>query len=67
MLTVYSKANCPQCVTLKSKLELAGITYSEVRVDLDATARTFLLEEGHRSVPKMYLDGKHVKSVEDLK
>jgi glutaredoxin 3 len=61
MIIVYSKANCPQCVVAKNKLNAAGISFIEVRIDLDAGARTQLVEAGHRSVPVIYRDGLHIQ------
>ena len=54
MLTVYSKANCPNCDRAKNLLASKGINYNEVRVDIDNQAREFLLAQGHRSVPQIY-------------
>lgn len=56
MIKVYSKAGCPQCDVAKAWLTQHGYTYEEVRIDEDDTAKEFLLGEGHRSVPQMYLD-----------
>lgn len=65
---VYSKTNCPQCDKLKGKLNALGIKYTEVKVDAPGNERfrEFLLREGHRSVPQVYvthdpaIPGKHV-------
>lgn len=57
MLTVYSKANCPFCDKAKYLLETKGVQFEEVRIDLDSTAREFLIAQGHRSVPQIYKDG----------
>lgn len=54
MIHVYSKANCPACNTLKSELKAHGIEFTEVRVDQDTEAMTFLRYNGHRSVPQVY-------------
>ena len=54
MLTLYSKANCPNCVQAKNILESKGIEYATVYVDVDAEGSKFLQEEGHRSVPQIY-------------
>lgn len=54
MLTLYSKANCPNCVQAKNILDSKGIEYSVVHVDTDAKGSKFLQEEGHRSVPQIY-------------
>jgi len=55
MIKIYSKAGCPQCDVAKALLAKHGYTYEEIRIDEDDTARDFLLEEGHRSVPQMYI------------
>lgn len=56
-LKVYSKANCPFCDQAKSLLKSKNITFEEVRVDLDAAAKDFIVAEGHRTVPQIYKDG----------
>jgi len=55
MLTVYSKLNCQFCDQAKHLLKSKDIAFEEVRVDQDSTARQFLMEQGHRSVPQIYL------------
>jgi len=58
MITVYSKNNCPFCVQAKNLLKLKGVEYTEVKIDEDASAKDFVLAEGHRTVPQLYKDGK---------
>ena len=58
MLIVYSKANCPQCDNAKGLLKLKEIQFNEIKVDQDKVAREWLMEQGHRSVPQLYLDGE---------
>lgn len=58
MLTIYSKAHCPQCDNAKGLLTLKEIQFNEIKVDQDKVAREWLMEQGHRSVPQLYLDGK---------
>lgn len=53
-LTVYSKTNCPQCDQAKHLLKTLELPFEEVKIDTDLTAREFLLQEGHRSVPQIY-------------
>lgn len=60
MITVYSQANCPGCNAVKMQLKAKGIDFTEVRIDLDAEAKAFVLGKGHRSVPVVYKDGLHV-------
>lgn len=56
MIKVYSKENCPFCVKAKEYLKRHGYSFEEVRIDLDDAARDYLMEEGHRSVPQLYVN-----------
>lgn len=58
MIQLYSKANCPFCVQAKNLLKLKGVDYIEIKIDEDASAKDFVLAEGHRTVPQLYKDGK---------
>lgn len=58
MLTVYSKNNCPFCVQAKNLLKLKNIAFEEINIEQDPSARQFVLEQGHRTVPQIYKDGK---------
>ncbi len=55
MIIIYSKETCPQCRYAKALLEDWGIEYTEIKIDIDDIARNFLIGEGHRSVPQIYL------------
>jgi glutaredoxin len=58
MLTVYSKNNCPFCEQAKGLLTKKGIPFEVIKIDEDHTAREWLLEQQHRTVPQIYQDGK---------
>ena len=58
MLTVYSKNNCPFCVQAKNLLKLKNIAFEEINIEETPDARTFIVNEGHRTVPQIYKDGK---------
>ena len=55
MLTIYSKTQCPNCVHAKNFLKAKGIEFEEKNIENDYEAREFILEQGHRSVPQIYL------------
>ena len=42
----------------KQWLDKHGFTYEEIRVDTNPEARDFLIEEGHRTMPQIYHNGK---------
>lgn len=56
MLTVYSKNECPYCVNAKNFLEARGIDFQEVNIEEDAAAKDFIVGQGHRTVPQLYLN-----------
>lgn len=58
MLTIYSKNNCPFCVQAKNLLALKNIPFEEIKVDENPEAREFIVNEGHRTVPQIYKNGK---------
>lgn len=61
------KAGCPYCINAEKFLDGHGIRYEKLDytqhrdLDADITART-----GHRTYPKIYLDGKFVGGYTDL-
>jgi glutaredoxin len=55
MLTVYSKNNCPFCDKAKYLLKTKNIAYTEIKIDEDQEAREWLIAQGHRTAPQIYL------------
>jgi glutaredoxin len=58
MLTLYSKNNCGYCVQAKGLLKNNDIPFEEINIDTDDTAREFVINEGHRTMPQIYHNGK---------
>lgn len=56
MITLYSRPNCPQCDQAKQRLQSLDLQFVVVDVSQDTEARTFLLSQGHRSVPQIYVE-----------
>jgi glutaredoxin 3 len=65
---IYSTAICPYCVAAKQFLERKGLSYREVRIDLDPDERARMLERsgGRRTVPQIFINGTHVGGFDDL-
>ena len=57
MLTVYSKNHCAFCDQAKALLTSKNIPFEEVKIDENADASSFIVSEGHRTVPQIYKDG----------
>lgn len=58
MLTVYSKNNCHYCTRAKNLLSLRQIAFEERNIDHDDAAKEFILSQGHRTLPQIYLGEK---------
>lgn len=54
MITVYTKPNCPYCDRAKNYLTSLDIPYETVDITVNNTAKNFLKEQGHRTVPQIY-------------
>ena len=67
-IEIYSTAICPYCVAAKSYLTGKGQKYTEIRVDLDPRRREEMLERSNmrRTVPQIFIDGKHIGGFDDL-
>ena len=61
MIKIYSKNSCAFCVREKQYLESKNITYEEVNIEQDLEARQWILEQGHRTVPQIYINDQLVE------
>lgn len=53
-MIVYTKDNCPACVTLKARLTSEGIPFTEKKIGTDITREEFMTKFPNvRSVPHM--------------
>lgn len=59
MITVYTKDNCPACVTLKATLKQEGKPFTEVNIGKDITREDFMSKfPTVRSVPFTVVEGE---------
>lgn len=58
MLTVYSKNHCPFCDKAKHLLTTKNIDFKVVNIDEDSDAREWLIAQGHRTAPQLYIDDR---------
>ena len=60
MIILYSKSNpfCPACDKAKRLLTSLGIEFKVVDISSDFQAFDFMIDEGHRTMPQIYKDGK---------
>lgn len=57
-LTIYSKTVCPYCDMAKNYLKSKNISFREINIENDTDAREFITNQGHRTVPQIYYNGK---------
>lgn len=57
-LTVYCKPQCPFCDKTKRYLDNHNIAFREVNIEQDGTALEFMQQQGLKTVPQIFMDGK---------
>lgn len=55
MITLYTKPTCSFCVVAKNRLTEWGYEYTEIDVSTNEAGLNFLKEQGHRTVPQIYI------------
>jgi len=65
---IYTWRFCPFCIRAKALLDRKGVAYSEYAIDGDEQARAAMAERagGGRSLPQIFIDGRHVGGCDDL-
>lgn len=67
-VTMYCTGVCPYCIRAEMLLKQRGVTnIDKIRVDLDPAQRTIMMARtGRRTVPQIYIDGRHIGGFDDL-
>jgi glutaredoxin 3 len=67
-VVMYTTQVCPYCVRAKALLKQRGVSaIDEIRVDMDPSARTRMVElTGRRTVPQIFIGETHVGGCDDL-
>ena len=66
-VTIYTKTNCPNCVSAKQLLKSKGLTYSEVNLDSDADRAAFMdTFKDARMMPQIFINGQRVGGLAGL-
>lgn len=65
---IYTWSTCPYCIKAKKLLDSKDVDYKEFDITGDETARAKMSEKtsGRRSVPQIFIGGKHVGGCDDL-
>lgn len=66
-ILIYTKETCPYCVMAKKLLQKHGLSYAEIRVDLNDEEREKMIERsGRYTVPQIFFDETHIGGYDDL-
>jgi glutaredoxin 3 len=65
---IYTTQTCPYCTAAKALLKKKGVSFKEIDVGADPGLRVAMTERagGRRSVPQIFIGGKHVGGCDDL-
>ena len=68
-IVMYTTASCPFCLNAERLLLSRGIkNIHKIRVDLEPELRLEMMEKtGRRTVPQIYIDGRHIGGFEELR
>ena len=66
MYTIYTQDLCGYCTAAKQLLEKHNYTYEEINISKDKNARAFLKGNGYKTVPQIFIRGKHIGGYNDL-
>jgi len=67
LIRIYTTAICPYCVAAKNFLKSRGLTWQEVRIDLDTAERERMMAVTRRSsVPQIFVGEVHVGGYDDM-
>ena len=67
-IDIYTTMMCPYCYRAKKLLSQHGADFHEIDVMADQDRRREMIERagGRRTVPQIFIDGKHIGGCEDL-
>lgn len=67
-IEIYTTSMCPYCVRAKALLTEKGAAFTEIDVGMDPDKRAEMMvrADGRRSVPQIFIAGRHIGGCDDL-
>ncbi|EKE44631.1 glutaredoxin 3 [Oceaniovalibus guishaninsula JLT2003] len=66
-IEIYTSPTCGYCHAAKRLLDAKGAGYAETDVSRDADQKQAMVQRsGRRTVPQIFIDGRHVGGYDDL-
>ena len=59
-IQVYTKNMCGYCTQAKNYLTNKGIEFETINIEEKPEAREFVINEGHRTMPQIYINDKSI-------
>jgi glutaredoxin 3 len=65
---IYTTMMCPYCYRAKALLERKGVAFHEIDVGMDPDKRAEMVDRagGRRTVPQIFINGRHVGGCDEL-
>ncbi|MDO9369464.1 MAG: glutaredoxin 3 [Sphingopyxis sp.] len=67
-IEVFTKFFCPYCSRAKALLDRKGVEYQEIDLTTDRDGFNAMVDRagGARTVPQIFIDGKHIGGSDDM-
>lgn len=65
-IILYTQPNCNYCDWMKGVLTKYEFEYEAIDISKDVTSKLYLSEEGHKTVPQLYVNNIHVNKKNTL-
>jgi len=61
-VVMYCTATCPYCIRAQSLLEEKGVSFEQIRIDLEPDRRSEMVQRagGRTSVPQIFIEDTHI-------
>ena len=63
---LYTKNGCGYCTMAKNWLKNKDISFEEIDIEEQPQAREFVISEGHRTMPQIYINEKSIGGYQQL-
>jgi len=63
---LYTKNGCGYCTMAKNWLKNKDISFEEINIEEKPEAREFVISEGHRTMPQIYINEKSIGGYQQL-
>ncbi|MDO5527854.1 MAG: glutaredoxin 3 [Paracoccus sp. (in: a-proteobacteria)] len=66
---IYSTPTCPYCIAAKQLLREKNVDFTDIDVSREPSLREKMTQRanGRRTVPQIFIDGKHIGGSDDLR